>query len=105
MDGWVLSACGSALEGERAVWTVGESGVLGAEGEAAEAVGVEEVVLVVEGQRPEAAYWWEGVGGEGDGVAMDAVEAVAVGVEVAVEVAGLDGLVDEDVRLRPLRPG
>jgi hypothetical protein len=73
--------------------------VLGAEGVSVEVVGVEEVVFVVEGQRPESAYRWQRVGRERDGVPVAAVQALPVCVEVLIEVGRFGGPVHEDVRL------
>ena len=62
---------------------------LGADRVAVERVRREEVLLVVEGERPEALDWRELVFAEGQGVALGAVEPRTPAVEILIEVARL----------------
>ncbi|MNO96506.1 hypothetical protein D3C76_881780 [compost metagenome] len=74
--------------------------VLGADGVTLELVRREEVLFVVQRQRPEPPDWRQLAFGERDAVAVPAVEAQAVLIQVLVEVFGLFLLVHEDVRTR-----
>ena len=78
--------------------------VLGAERVAVQLVGVKEMMMVVERQRPEPADRWERALVKGHGVGSGAVETLSVGVEVLVEVGRLSRGVDEDVGLPHRRP-
>ena len=92
------SGARSAHDDKRAVALEAQAFALGAEGEAVELVRREEVVLVVEGDRPEA--FDRRRLGEG---ALHARQPRAPLVEVLIEIAGLARPVDEDVRLRHRR--
>ncbi|MNF75893.1 hypothetical protein D3C84_579860 [compost metagenome] len=88
------------IQGQRTVGVVLHAfAVLGAEGIAVEVVGREEMLRVVHRQRPEAIRWRRLAFGKCQGVAMIAMEALALLVHFKEEVAGFLGLIGVHVRL------
>jgi len=89
------------MDDERAVRLEAQALALGAERETIERDRREEVLLVIEGDRPEA---FDGRGlFKGDGVSPGTSEPPASHIEVLIEIARLARPVDEDVRLRDRR--